>query len=88
MMEDLDKIKLNSPNLRQSSFYRLLKNIREYNEVYKKSGAVHGCALCKDEKLRYSLKMSEDTMLLMQLPDICFWNRLTVLINCFIQQDD
>ena len=51
MMEDLDKIKLNSPALRQSSFYRLLKNIREYNEVYKKSGAVHGCALCKDEKI-------------------------------------
>jgi len=51
MLEDLDKIKLNSPALRQSSFYRLLKNIREYNEVYKKSGAVHGCALCKDEKI-------------------------------------
>ena len=51
MMEDLDKIKLNSPALRQSSFYRLLKNIREYNEVYKKSGAVHGCALCKDEEI-------------------------------------
>ncbi len=51
MMEDLDKIKLNSRPLRQSSFYRLLKNIREHNEVYKKSGAVHGCALCKDEKI-------------------------------------
>ncbi len=51
MMEDLDNIKLNAPALRQSSFYRLLKNIREYNEVYKKSGAVHGCALCKDEKI-------------------------------------
>ena len=51
MLEDLDKIKLNPPTLRQSSFYRLLKNIREYNEVYKKSGAVHGCALCKDENI-------------------------------------
>ncbi len=51
MMEDLDKIKLKSQPLRQSSFYRLLKNIREHNEVYKKSGAVHGCALCKDEKI-------------------------------------
>ena len=51
MMEDLDNIKLNAPALRQSSFYRLLKNIREYNEVYKKSGAVHGCALCIDENI-------------------------------------
>ena len=51
MMDDLDKIKLNTPTLRQSSFYRLLKNIREYNEVYKKSGAVHGCALCRGEKI-------------------------------------
>ena len=51
MMEDLDNIKLNPPALRQSSFYRLLKNIREYNEVYKKSGAVHGCALCIDENI-------------------------------------
>ncbi len=51
IMEDLDKIKLKSKPLRQSSFYRLLKNIREHNEVYKKSGAVHGCALCKDEKI-------------------------------------
>ena len=52
MLEDLDKIKLNAPVLHQSSFYRLLKNIREYNEVYKKSGAVHGCALCKDETIQ------------------------------------
>ena len=51
MMDDLDNIKLNTPALRQSSFYRLLKNVREYNEVYKKSGAVHGCALCIDENI-------------------------------------
>ncbi len=30
---------------------RLLQNIREHNEVYKKSGAVHGCALCKGENI-------------------------------------
>lgn len=52
LMENLDNIKLQSPTLRQSSFYRLLHNIREYNEVYKKSGAVHGCALCKGEKIQ------------------------------------
>jgi len=42
---------LPTPTLYQSSFYSLLHNIREYNEVYKKSGAVHGCALCKGEKI-------------------------------------
>ena len=44
-------IKLTKPSLLQSSFYRLLQNIRKYNDVYRKSGAVHGCALCKGEKI-------------------------------------
>ncbi len=51
LMENLENIKLPTPTLRQSSFYHLLKNIREYNEVYKKSGAVHGCALCNVENI-------------------------------------
>jgi FdhD protein len=51
MMENLADINLVKPSLAQSSFYRLLHNIREYNDVYKKSGAVHGCALCKGEKI-------------------------------------
>ena len=51
LMDNLDEIQLPTPTLYQSSFYRLLQNIREYNEVYKKSGAVHGCALCKGEKI-------------------------------------
>ena len=49
IMENLDEINLPRPTLAQSSFYNLLHNIRLYNEVYKKSGAVHGCALCKGE---------------------------------------
>ena len=51
IIEDLENIKLPKPQLLQSSFYRLLHNIRQYNEVYKKSGAVHGCALCKKENI-------------------------------------
>ena len=51
LMDNLDDIQLPTPTLQQSSFYRLLHNIREYNDVYKKSGAVHGCALCKGEKI-------------------------------------
>ena len=51
IMENLENIKLPKPTLTQSSFYRLLHKIREFNDVYKKSGAVHGCALCKDEEI-------------------------------------
>ncbi len=51
IMEDLENINLTKPSLVQSSFYRLLHNIRLYNDVYKKSGAVHGCALCRGENI-------------------------------------
>ena len=51
IMEDLENINLTKPSIVQSSFYRLLHNIRLYNDVYKKSGAVHGCALCRGENI-------------------------------------
>ena len=59
MMDNIENIKLNIPNLVQSSFYRLLHNIRTFNEVYKKSGAVHGCALCKNEDIQIFVVISE-----------------------------
>lgn len=34
--------------LRQSTIYDLLKSISSHNEIYKRAGAVHGCALCED----------------------------------------
>ncbi len=46
IMEDLENIRLTPVKLKQSDVYQLLKNINAFNEVYKKSGAVHGCALC------------------------------------------
>ncbi|MEQ6917445.1 formate dehydrogenase accessory sulfurtransferase FdhD [Halomonas aquatica] len=33
----------------QSVLYRLLDNLGEYNETYRSAGAVHGCALCRQE---------------------------------------
>ena len=48
LMQDLDKISLRQPNLRQSSIYSLLGELSEYNEIYKNAGAVHGCALCSE----------------------------------------
>lgn len=37
--------------LRQSRIYALLKEIAAYNEIYKRAGAVHGCALCRDNDI-------------------------------------
>ncbi len=45
----LDKIYENPlpvVHLRQSALYALLRNIANYNEIYRQAGAVHGCALC------------------------------------------
>ncbi|MBF8221596.1 formate dehydrogenase accessory sulfurtransferase FdhD [Halomonas sp. 328] len=35
--------------LHQSVLYRLLDNLGAYNETYRSAGAVHGCALCRQE---------------------------------------
>ncbi|MFB3059301.1 MAG: formate dehydrogenase accessory sulfurtransferase FdhD [Gammaproteobacteria bacterium] len=48
LMENIDKISLQQPPLKQSTIYGLLKSLNEYNEVYKNAGAVHGCALCSE----------------------------------------
>jgi FdhD protein len=48
LMDNIDKVSLQQPPLRQSSIYGLLQTLNEYNEVYKNAGAVHGCALCSE----------------------------------------
>ena len=50
MMEGLSKIKLPKVQLKQSMIYGLLNTLSLHNEIYKKAGAVHGCALCRDTK--------------------------------------
>lgn len=51
IMEQLDNIKLQPIRLKQSDIYKLLKNLNEFNDVYKSAGAVHGCALCHGTKI-------------------------------------
>ncbi len=54
MMEGLSKIQLPRVELKQSKIYELLNTLNKHNEIYKKAGAVHGCALCRDiENLRF-----------------------------------
>jgi len=48
----LDKLydaKLPKVSLKQSKIYALLAEITKHNDIYKKAGAVHGCALCNQE---------------------------------------
>lgn len=51
LMDDLDKIQLSQVTLRQSLIYDLLRALTEYNEVYRRAGAVHGCALCQGKEI-------------------------------------
>jgi FdhD protein len=49
-LDKLYDVRLPEVSLRQSTVYALLENIRAENEIYKRAGAVHGCALCKDTR--------------------------------------
>jgi FdhD protein len=51
IMDQLRRVRLPSPRLKQSAIYALLKNLNAYNEVYRSAGAVHGCALCRGDQV-------------------------------------
>lgn len=51
LMEELERIELPRPRVAQSRIYGLLENLNEYNQVYRRAGAVHGCALCRDTEV-------------------------------------
>lgn len=49
--EQLDSLSLPPVQLRQSQIYALLDRLNSYNEVYRRAGAVHGCALCGNDHI-------------------------------------
>lgn len=51
MMEELEKVSLTIPSITQSMIYRLLDTLNSHNEIYKRAGAVHGCALCQQNHI-------------------------------------
>ncbi len=57
LMEQLDSIEITPVKIKQSDIYATLKNLNAYNDVYKSSGAVHGCALCHNTEI---LSFKED----------------------------
>lgn len=53
LMDDLEKILLPEVSIQQSMIYGLLEVLNEFNEVYKRAGAVHGCALCQGTEIHH-----------------------------------
>ena len=51
VMDDLKDKKIKVKITKQSTIYHLLKLLHDKNEIYRRSGAVHGCALCDDDKI-------------------------------------
>jgi len=49
-VDKLYEVKLKPVQLKQSSLYQLIKNVSQLNDVYRVSGAVHGCGLCSQEQ--------------------------------------
>ena len=45
-VDKLYEVQLQPPSLRQSEIYTLIRNVSQLNDVYRVSGAVHGCGLC------------------------------------------
>ena len=45
-VDKLYEVELKTPSLNQSDIYQLIKNVSSLNDVYRVSGAVHGCGLC------------------------------------------
>jgi len=53
LMDKLKDIKVPKLFIKQSVIYGLLDSLRHHNEVYKKAGAVHGCALCTGSQIDF-----------------------------------
>ena len=51
VMDDLKDKKIKMKIAKQSTIYHLLKLLHDKNEIYRRSGAVHGCALCDNDKI-------------------------------------
>ena len=51
ILDDLERLSLPRVTIAQSHLYRLLQALNHHNEVYRRAGAVHGCALCRGEEI-------------------------------------
>jgi len=51
VMESLSELEVKCPSFSADSIYQVLNALSEHNEMYKKAGAVHGCALCSSKQI-------------------------------------
>lgn len=51
VMKQLENYQVPQTKIKQSEIYTALEALTHYNDTYKKAGAVHGCAVCKDDKV-------------------------------------
>ncbi|MDC9725953.1 MAG: formate dehydrogenase accessory sulfurtransferase FdhD [Gammaproteobacteria bacterium] len=51
VMDSLNKLSLHCPSFNAEKIYHVLDGVNEHNKMYKQAGAVHGCALCVENKV-------------------------------------
>ncbi|KGY10616.1 formate dehydrogenase accessory sulfurtransferase FdhD [Vibrio sinaloensis] len=51
VMKQLENYQVPQIKIKQSDIYSALEVLTHYNDTYKKSGAVHGCAVCKSDEV-------------------------------------
>ncbi len=51
LMEEVERIRLPAARFSQARIYALLEALGSHNEIYRQAGAVHGCALCRDDRI-------------------------------------
>jgi len=51
VMDSLNELSVQCPSFSAESIYQVLNALSEHNEMYKKAGAVHGCALCDGDNI-------------------------------------
>ncbi len=56
LIDKLKNIKVAQVGFKQSELYALLNALRQHNEIYKKAGAVHGCALCCNQNIEFFIE--------------------------------
>ncbi len=56
LMDKLKDIKVAQLQISQTTIYAVLDALKLHNEVYKKAGAVHACALCTDNKIDFFIE--------------------------------
>ena len=56
LMDKLKEITVPCFSIKQSTLYAILDSLKMHNEVYKKAGAVHGCALCSGNEIDFFIE--------------------------------